>query len=160
MATDMMLKLTDIEGESKKTGVEKQIDVSDFSFGVRQSATSHEGGGGGAGRADVQDMTITKFVDKSSPVLFLYSATGKPIAEAVLTVRKVGGTSLDYLVVTMTDVIVSNVSSGGASSDDRVRETVSLNFAKIAIKYTAQTKDGAADATVEKAFDVEANAEA
>ncbi len=160
MASDMTLKLAGIEGESKKKGYVGEIDVYDFSFGVTQSASSHDGSGGGSGEADVQDLLISKLIDKSSPVLFLYSATGKPIPEAVLTVRKAGGDAIDYLVVTLTDVIISRVSTGGAAEDDRVKEQVGLNFAKISIQYKAQKPDGSADAVIQKTFDIEANAEA
>ena len=159
MAQDITLKLTKIEGESKKKGFENQIDVYDFKFGVSQSASSSEGLGGGSAKSDCKDLIVTKLIDKSTPILFLHSALGTPIPEAVLTVRKAGGQALDYLVVTLKDVIVTNVATGGKSEDERVREEISLSYAKITIQYKAQNADGTAGATIVKAYDLESNIE-
>lgn len=159
MAQDITLKLTNIEGESKKSGYEKQIDVYDFSFGVTQAASSAEGLGGGTAKSDCKDLVISKLIDKSTPIIFLHSALGTPIPEAVMTVRKAGGKALDYLVVTLKDVIVTNVTTGGKAEDERVREQVSLSYAKISIQYKAQNADGTAGAVIQKSYDLEQNIE-
>lgn len=159
MAQDITLKLTKIEGESKKKGYENQIDIYDFKFGVSQAASSAEGLGGGSAKSDCKDLVLTKLIDKSTPIIFLYSALGTPIPEAVMTVRKAGGQSLDYLVVTLKDAIVTNVATGGTADDERVREEISLSYAKITIQYKAQNADGTAGATIQKAYDLEANIE-
>jgi type VI secretion system secreted protein Hcp len=159
MAQDITLKLKDIEGESKKIGYEKEIDIYDFKFGVTQSASCHEGGGGGSAKSDCKDLVVTKLIDKASPILFVHSAMGKPIETAVLTVRKAGGAALDYLVITLKDVIVTNVSTGGKSEDERIREEVSLNYAHITIQYKAQNADGSAGAAIQKTYNVEANSD-
>jgi type VI secretion system secreted protein Hcp len=159
MAQDITLKLTNIEGESKKSGYENQIDIHDFKFGVSQSASSAEGLGGGSAKSDCKDLVLTKLVDKATPILFLHSALGTPIPEAIMTVRKAGGQALDYLVVTLKDVIVTNVTTGGKSEDERVREEISLAYAKISIQYKAQNPNGTAGATIQKAYDLESNKE-
>ncbi len=41
-----------------------------WSWGAAQSGTTHVGSGGGAGKVSVQDLSITKYIDKSSPTLF------------------------------------------------------------------------------------------
>ncbi len=159
MAQDITLKLTSIEGESKKKGYEKQIDIYDFKFGVSQAASSSEGSGGGSAKSDCQDLVLTKLIDKSTPIIFVQSATGTPITEAVMTVRKAGGQALDYLVVTLNDVIVTNVTTGGKAEDERVLEQISLSYAKITIQYKAQNADGTAGATIQKCYNVESNSE-
>jgi type VI secretion system secreted protein Hcp len=157
MAQDITLKLTKIDGESKKS--ENEIDVYDFKFGVSQSASSGEGQGGGSAKSDCRDLIVTKLVDKASPILFLYSALGTPIPEAVMTVRKAGGAALDYLTVTLTDVIVTNVATGGKSDDERIREEVSFSYATISIQYKVQNSDGTGGAVTQKKYDVEHNKE-
>ena len=154
MATDMTLKLSGIEGESQKSGHAAEIDVLEFNFGATQSGTGHVGMGGGAGQANVKDLTVTKWVDKSSPLLFFNCVTGKHIDEAVLSVRKAGGTPLDYLQITLKQVLVTSISTGSASSDDRVVEKVSLNFATIKHQYTPQNKDGSGLGPIIKSFSV------
>jgi len=159
MAQDITLKLTKIDGESKKDGYENQIDIYDFKFGVSQSASSSQGSGGGSAASDCRDLTLTKLIDKATPILFLYSATGTHIPEAVMTVRKAGGAALDYLVVTLTDVLVTNVSAGGKTDDERIREEISLSYAVISIQYKVQNADGTAGAVTQKKYDVEHNKE-
>ena len=88
MAVDMFLKLGDVKGESVDNKHKDEIDVLSWSWGMTQSATTHHGSGGGAGKVAVHDLHITKKVDKSSPVLTLACCTGKHYKEALFTVRK------------------------------------------------------------------------
>ena len=157
MAQDITLKLTKIDGESKK--VDTEIDIYDFKFGVSQSASSSTGSGGGTACSDCRDLIVTKLIDKASPILFLYSALGTVIPQAVMTVRKAGGTALDYLVITLTDTIVTDVSTGGKSDDERILEVISLSYATITIQYKVQNSDGTAGAVTQKGYDVEHNKE-
>ena len=154
MATDMALKLGGIEGESQKDGHTNEIDVLSFSYGASQSGTAHVGTGSTAGQANVHDLTVTKYVDKSSPLLFLTCVTGSHVPEAILSVRKAGGKPLDYLKVTLSQVLVTSVSTGASGGDDRVQETVTLNFSTIKQEYTPQNKDGTGLGPVIKGFNV------
>ena len=154
MATDMALKLAGIEGESQKEGHQNEIDVLAFTFGASQSGTAHLGTGSTAGQANVQDLKITKYLDKSSPLLFLDCVKGTHIKEAVLSVRKAGGKPLDYLKITVTQVLVTAIETGGNGTDDRVQETIRLNFAEIKHEYTPQKEDGTGLGPVIKSFNV------
>ena len=157
MAVDMFLKVEGIEGESKDKAHGKEIDVLAWSWGMSQSGTSHIGGGGGAGKVNVQDISLTKYIDKSSPDLMLACCNGKHLGEAKLTVRKAGENPLEYLIITMTDVLVSSVSTGGSGGEDRLTENVTLNFAKVKVEYTEQTAKGGAGAKPKMGWDIAAN---
>jgi type VI secretion system secreted protein Hcp len=143
MAVDAFLKLGDIKGESVSKGKEEQIDVLAWSWGLSQSGTLHMGSGGGAGKVNVQDLNFTKYVDAATPNLIKACCDGKHIDEAVLTFRKAGGTPLEYLVLTLTEVMVTMVSTGGSSGEDRFTENVVLNFAKFKLSYQPQDSKGA-----------------
>ena len=91
MAQDMFLKLTDIEAESKDKVYGKNIDILAWSWGASQSATMHVGGGGGGGKVSMQDVSCTKYIDKSTPILFKHCCTGVHIPKGELIVRKAGG---------------------------------------------------------------------
>lgn len=145
MAVDMFIKIGDIVGESKDSALAGQIDVLAWSWGMSQSGTMHLGGGGGAGKVSMQDMSLTKFIDKSSPVLMQHCSDGSQMGDAVLTVRKAGKKPLSYVVISLKDVIVTSVSTGGSGGEDRLTENVTLNFAKVKFEYTAQKQDGSAD---------------
>ncbi len=158
MAVDMFLKLGKLEGESHDATHKKEIEVLAWSWGVSQSGTTHQGGGGGAGKANVQDLSFTKYVDKSSPNLLQICCTGKHIDDALLTVRKAGGTPLEYIKIKLTEILVSSVSTGGSGGEDRLTENVTLNFAKVHLEYQPQDAKGAADGgAIEFTFDIAAN---
>lgn len=161
MAVDMFIKLGDVQGESAdKGGHEKEIDVLAWSWGMSQSGTAHMGSGAGAGKVSVQDLSLTKYVDKASPVLMLACCNGKHFAEALLTVRKAGENPLEYFKVTLKEVLVSAVSTGGSGGEDRLTENVTLNFAEFKVEYSPQSKEGSGEAAVECAWNIAGNAAA
>jgi type VI secretion system secreted protein Hcp len=159
MAVDMFLKISDagFEGESKDAKHAKEIDVLAWSWGLSQSGTFHGGGGGGAGKANFQDLSVTKWVDASSAALMLACANGKHLGTATLTVRKAGEKPLEYLIIKMTDVLVTSVSTGGSGGEDRLTENISLNFAKVELAYVPQKKDGTGEAAKEFKWDISQN---
>ncbi|MFQ5545945.1 MAG: Hcp family type VI secretion system effector [Acidiferrobacterales bacterium] len=159
MASDMFIKIEDIEGESADSEHASEIDVLAFSWGASQNGTMHTGTGGGAGKVDVQDLSFTKWVDKASPRLMLAVCNGKHMGEAVLAARKAGERPLEYFKITMKDVIVTSVSTGGSDDEDLLTETVTLNFGKVKVGYTPQKADGSGDAEVEMGWDIAANKE-
>ena len=153
-AVDYFLKIDGIDGESKDDKHKGEIDIQSWSFGASQSG-SMAGGGGGAGKVSMQDFSITKSMDKSSPKLFEALATGKHLKEVKLVLR--GSSSVEYLTVTLTDVMISSYSTGGSSGDDRPTESVSLNFAQIKMSYVEQDASGRAGAAVEFGWDLKTN---
>ena len=156
MATDIYLKVEGVDGESVRKGVEKWIDLEAYSWGASQSGTAQYGTGGGSGRANVQDLHVTKFLDKTTPVLLQNLLTGKPYAKIELKVRKVsGGDPIDYLTITLTEAIVSSYSTGaGKGDDDRIVEQLSFNFATVKMEYILQNKDGTPGGKVPASYDV------
>ena len=158
MSVDAFLKM-ELKGESVVKGHEESIQVLAWSWGMSQMGTTHRGTGGGAGKVNVQDMTITKYVDSATPNLTLACCTGKHFPDAVLTVRKAGEKPLDYLIITMTDVIITSVSTGGSNGDEVLTETVSLNFAKVKESYQPQDNTGAkAGGAIEIEYSIAENA--
>src|SRR5688500_18514522 len=113
MSVDMFLKIKGVDGESVDKSHAKEIDISSWSWGMSQSGTTHVGRGGGAGKVSVRDITITKLADKATPNLMKACCTGKHFDEAVITVRKAGDTPLEYVTLTMKDVIISDLSVSG-----------------------------------------------
>lgn len=145
MATDMFLKITGIEGETNDEKHKGAIEVYSWSWGLSQSGSFATGGGGTSGKVNIHNMSFVKKMDKSSPELMLRCCNGKHISSAVLTVRKAAGeTQLEYLKLTMTDIIVSGVSPSG-SGGETTMESVSFDFAEVDVAYQEQdTKSGGA----------------
>ena len=157
MAIDMFLKLDNVKGESVDSKHAGEIDLNFFEWGASQSGTMHKCSGGGAGKVSVKDLSIIKYVDRATPILILACCSGKHFREAVLTVRKAGDKPLEYLKITMKDVLVSLHATGGNDGSDRQTENVSFNFAEFKIEYTPQKADGSGDAEVETSFNIAQN---
>jgi type VI secretion system secreted protein Hcp len=157
MAVDMFMKVGALNGESRDKTHAKWIDVLSWSWGMSNSGSAHVGGGAGAGKVNVQDLSFTKYIDTSSPDLMLACCNGKHFDQAQLIVRKAGETPLEYVKVTLTEVLVTSVSTGGSGGEDRLTENVSLNFAKVKVEYAEQTTTGAKGATPSMAYDISAN---
>ena len=159
MAVDMFLKLDGVNGESKDKTHKLDIDVLAWSWGMSNSGSAHQGGGAGSGKVSVQDISLTKYVDSSSPKIMLSCCDGKHFPTATLTVRKAGGNSpVEYIVIKMEEVLISSVSTGGSGAEDRLTENVNLNFAKVNLDYTPQGDKGEKGTTAPFAWNIAANA--
>lgn len=159
MAVDMFMKIGDIKGESTDKKHANEIDVLAWSWGISNSGTTHMGGGGGSGKANVQDLSFTKYTDASSHALLLATSNGHHYPKANLVVRKAGGKNapIEYIKIEMDEVMVTSVSCGGSGGEDRLTENVTLNFAKVKYEYTPQKPDGTPDSTKTMTYDIAAN---
>jgi type VI secretion system secreted protein Hcp len=156
MAVNAFLDIDGVEGESIQKGYEKKIELMSFHWGASQSATTHMGTGSGSGKANVQDMSFSKNLDKTSPVLLQHLLIGTHFKKIVLTLRKVtGATQLPYLVFTMEDALLSSYSTGaGMGGDDQIIENLSINFGRIKMEYTLQDSKGNAAGKTTASWDI------
>jgi len=157
MAVDVFLKLGTIKGESKDTAHPGEIDILSWSWGVSQAGTMGHGGGGGAGKANFSDLSIMHALDKASPVLMASCANGEHIAEGTLVARKAGKGQQEYLVIKMTDVLITSVQPSGSSEEPM--ESVSMQFGKVDLEYKPQKPDGSLDAGLHFKYDITGNKE-
>ncbi|PMX14087.1 type VI secretion system tube protein Hcp [Pseudomonas sp. MPR-R2A7] len=106
----------------------------------------HSGTGGGAGKVNIANLNLKKPLDKSSPNLMMACASGKHYPEAKLVVRKAGGASpVEYLVITLKEVMVVSYGTGAQSQDDVLYDNIALNFATVEVSYQPQKADGTKD---------------
>jgi type VI secretion system secreted protein Hcp len=147
-AFDAFLKLEGVPGEATATGHKDEIEIESFSMGVARP-------GGSAGSAQLSDISFVHVLDKASPLLILRCAQGTHIPTAVLTCRTASGASpFVFYRITLTDVIVTSVSVGGASGSDRPTESFSLNYATIEWEYIPQLPTGGAGTPVRATWNV------
>jgi len=159
MALDMFLDIEgEIKGESKDKAKKSQIDILAWSWGASNAGSFHVGGGGGAGKANFNDISCTKWIDLASAPLLLYCANGDHFPKATLTVRKAGKNPLEYLIITMEKVLITSVSTGGSGGEDKLTENITMNFEKVEVKYTEQTATGDKGDIKEFKWDIGANA--
>jgi len=163
-AVDYFLKIDGIKGESQDAGHKDEIDIISFSWGMAQQGTAAKGGGMGAGKVAVHDISVTKQVDMASPKLFDACATGKHIASAQLTCRKAGGSAIEYWTIKLTDILISSIhqappaplpgntpNSTGSLLHD---EIVTINYSAYEASYKGQQKDGTAGGAVTSKLNV------
>jgi type VI secretion system secreted protein Hcp len=150
MAADIFAKIGDIKGESFDDKHKDEIEVLSYSWGVTSNQVT---GGGGAGKANFQDLLITHHVDKASPQLMRACAVGEHLKEATITQRKAGKGQQEFLVIKLNDIIITGVASS-TSEDHPSAETVTLAFLKVAFEYRPQKPDGSIDAGVHFKYDI------
>ena len=158
MPADIFAKLGDIKGESIDAKHKDEIEVLSFSWGVTNTVAPGTGGGGGAGKAAFQDLSIVHHIDKASPLLLKACATGTHLKEATITHRKAGKSAQEYMVVKLNDIIITGVTHGGAAGQtDTGSEMVTMTFAKVHLEYKAQKPDGSLDAGISFKYDLRNN---
>jgi type VI secretion system secreted protein Hcp len=158
MASDIFAKIGDIKGESLDDKHKDEIEILSWSWGVTNAGATSGGSGGGAGRADFQDLSFTHSIDKASPLLLKACATGVHIKEATITHRKAGKGRQEFLIFKLNDVIVTSVKQSDTGESGRP-ENVSLAFSKVDLEYKPQKPDGSLDAGVHFKYDIKANKE-
>ncbi len=146
-AGDMFLSVNgarhgQINGEAHDDKHKNEIEVLAWSWGMQGKAAL--GGGGATGKATMRELRITKRVDKSSTALMAAVRSNEAIKEALLTVRKVGKTPLEYFKIKIEDgrVMSIDIEAGDAANSPVLLEKVTFSFNKISIEYTPQGADG------------------
>lgn len=146
---DMFLKIGDIKGESADKDHKDEINILSLNW---SSALESSRTGGDAGKASVEDLSVTKYIDKATPKLFESLATGKHITEAKIVVRSAGGNPVEYLKYTLKDIMVSSYSTG-SSGKDRPTESVSFSYGKVEVEYTELNPDGTPKQVIVQGWD-------
>ena len=142
-ATDMFLKLGDIKGESLDAKHKGEIDVLAWSWGESDNtAASRKNRSGSTAPDCIQDLSLTKFIDRATPDIIMDAVLGRIINQGTLTLRRAGKQPQEYLTLTLTDVTISAYSTGGSGGEDRLTENVTLHFQKMEGTYRQQQQDG------------------
>jgi type VI secretion system secreted protein Hcp len=157
MTADIFAKIGTIQGESTDVKHKDEIDVLAWSWGVTQSGSMAYGGAGGTRKASFNDFIFTHHIDKATPLLMKACATGTHIPDATITVRKAGKGPQEYLVIKMTDVLITGVAMSVAEDPTGTAETVTLQFARVDFEYKPQNADGSLDAGLHFKYDIKAN---
>jgi type VI secretion system secreted protein Hcp len=137
------------------TSKKDHIDILSFSFGSSMSAVIGAGSSGGesrAGRANLQDVTIMKVLDKTSPLLFDDCVTGNYLKKVdVIYDKPMGDNQEDYFKIHMEDALITSIQLSGSSENPM--ESISFAFSKIKVSYNPE-EDGKLKGFIDKGFDV------
>ena len=139
-ASDYLLEIEGIKGESTDSKHADAIEIESFSWGATNMGSV----------AKTITFSLGKRIDKSSPLLFLACAKGNHIPQAIITCRKSGGDGgkNDYYVITLSDILISSYQSGGGGgSGGQVTQPlptdqISFNYQKIRFEYRRLDETG------------------
>jgi type VI secretion system secreted protein Hcp len=159
MAVDYFLKVDGIPGESQDAKHKGEIDVLAFSWGVSQAKATASGGGGGAGKAVFDDLLVVAQTSKASPLLWLACASGKHVKSAVITCRRAGKSPVEFLKITLSDVVISSYELDG-SDEEPPLDQIGLAYAKIETQYTPVDATGKSQPPVKAGWDLKAGKKA
>jgi type VI secretion system secreted protein Hcp len=154
---DAFLKLDGIRGESQDSRHKGEIEVLNWSWSLTNSGSAHYGAGMGAGKVQIGDVHLLKRVDTATPSLMKACTTGQHISTGTLTVRKAGGTALEYFKIELTGILISSVRPASDPNSPYLQEDIALNFATFKCTYTPQDDKGAGGATVDFGYDIQKN---
>jgi type VI secretion system secreted protein Hcp len=162
MAFDAFVQIDGIPGESTDAKHQDWIEILSFSHGVSQpvsvaSATK----GRTAERVNIEDFSIVKVLDKSSPLLALACCDGRHIGKVVIELCEATRQKHPYMKYTLENVVISSVRPGGSSqgSDAKPLEEVTFNFGKVRWEYMELNSDGTPGGTTPTGWNLETNEE-
>jgi len=157
------IKSPNIKGESVSGQGKDKIELLSWSQSVHMPITHGHASGVSVkhGRSDFSDMTVSKYLDATTPLLLQATAGGTNFKTAELTVYQQEadtGKPIEYYKIELEDVIISSFSIGHSGSDRPV-ETMTLHFNKVKWTYNMQTRDAgsAGKGKVAGSWDLEKN---
>lgn len=123
----------------------KVSDLLSFEWGISREGPVEPG----TDKVNVQDVSITKYLDGSSADLSKVCCKADFLREVRIDLCKATcSDKSSYLLYNMEDVIVSSYSVSGDSEDTLPVEKVTLSFTKIEWTYVSQDRQGQDDTQV------------
>jgi len=150
-----------IKGESSDSSHKGWMDVETVAWGVGRQITSSTSTQGDreSSNAVVSDLQITRFMDSSTPKLFIESCcgTGKSVKIHLTKTGTGSGTDV-YMEYTLKNALLSNYTvNANSQGTDRPTETLTISFVDVEVKYTPYDEDGNAEAAIAVGFDTASN---
>ncbi|MTI00413.1 type VI secretion system tube protein Hcp [Roseibium sp. RKSG952] len=136
------------ETQDDEMAAKNAFELRSFEFGAENNVNigSETGGAGSAGKATFKDFTIKKRTDTASCGLFHTLVTGNHATEAIIELRRSGGSSdrsgATFMKFHFKMVMVKDMSWNGQEGDDILEEDITFEYGAIKIEYFKQNKDG------------------
>lgn len=127
------MNIEGIQGEATEPKHEGWIEVLSVQWGSTRRPTSGRAAQPGRGAGTV---SITKRVDKASPVLLQYNLSGKQFEKIVIDITSYDR-SQTYMRYELRNVMITSFEPGGSGGGVPM-ETITLNYAKFKMVYAPQ----------------------
>ena len=140
------LKIDGVQGESIDSTHKNEIEVMAYHWGCSQSVTGTVSSVGNISgqRVNMDSLTVTKKLDKASPLLAQNCCAGKLFPSVVLTLHRADGNKEKYMEYKLTNAMIASVHVGGSAQGEGgvPTEEVGFAFTKIEWVYTKVGADG------------------
>ena len=152
------MKIDDIEGDITAKGHESWIQILSFDFNIKRMLSLQPGRSADreGSRPTISEITLSKYLDQSSPILFSESCVGKAKSQIQLDICQTDDGTKAYTELTLYHAIISsyklnaNEQSGSIYPD----ETISISFDKIELRYTPYDNNNQAQSPITAAYDL------
>lgn len=160
------LQVPGMQGNVTAKGLEGFIELESFDLSVVRNMLTKTGAISDreGTKAVVSEVTFTKRTDKTSPLFFVEAATGTAKPQVVIKFVNTGANLNEYLMVTLTNVIVSSykisdetttaAESSTPAQYSKPVEQITLNFTKVELKYTPYDDQHNAGSPVASSYDI------
>jgi type VI protein secretion system component Hcp len=127
MLNKIFLKLDAVKGESKSPRHFGEIELSGLTWGNDHQHNESSGGG----KSLMNDLTITKKTDTTSPILKAAWTDGRNLGDGILTFEEIAaaGGLIRSAVFSLKSLLIEYVTLVGAGKE----ETLGLNFESVKV---------------------------
>ena len=151
-----MMNIKDVKGKSEIEGYKEWIEVHSFSFGVGRAimgVANRE-----ASTPSISAITVHKAMDQTSPQLFTLATSGNAKEKTKEVKIHLCRTSdkgyQSYMEYTLSDVLISSMSTSASGGMSEPSESLTLNFTKIEMTFKPSGKDAATTNPVAAKYDL------
>ena len=138
-----------VEGETQDDAMSKHkaFELISFEFGAENVINIGSiSGGGGAGKASFKEFSVTKKTDTGSCGLFHTLCTGTHFEEAIIELRRSGGSTTasgaTFMKFHFKMVMVQDMTWSGSDGDDVCEESIVFQYGAIKVEYFKQDSKG------------------
>ncbi|HVZ43827.1 MAG TPA: type VI secretion system tube protein Hcp [Ramlibacter sp.] len=153
----LLLEIKDLKGNCTITGHENQIILNTFQHScalpMSMDAANTERT---SGRPVFSEMVVSKMTDQATPALYQACAEGKKLGDATIHIgRNEGGAFMSLMKYTLSNAMVSNISTGGGGGIPS--DSFSINYTQIKSEFTQQNADSTKKGTAAFGWNIETN---
>ena len=129
-STDIFFEIDGVVGDSIDPDHFGAMELEAWSWGTeRQNAK----------RLCIEDVSVTKYTDRSSPILLMNQVEGVVYPTATLTVRRDG---FEYVVLEFRNIQISTLGTGGSNDGDQLIENITFDFKDVEYTYITEDENG------------------
>jgi len=148
---DMSKNNEELASDLKSYASASQLfEVEDYSFDIEQVLNiGSQSTGAGAGKITFNPFSITRKIDRSSPVLFDMACSGTAFKQVSLALRKSAGGMTSGVIFLRFDFKLAAVKTISWSHDDESpKETTTFEYGGMLIRYCQQNANGSLNTAI------------